>query len=363
MSKSVQPNEQELSKLASLITPREKATPETPAFTPDILERLNYHGITALAENAGHLSRELNALIAPNKALMVANDALKRAELIGLFEAFKSAGLSNCVLFKGGALAYSVYPEPWFRPRSDSDFLIDRQEYAAFSNLLESLGYKKLFSIEGKYISYQSTFSKTLVGKCVMNIDLHWRINNRQCLAKTFTVQNLIADGTTLDSPLQNIKSPCPVDSLLIASLHRLGHHPTQERLIWLYDIHLLAGKLRIIDWNTLCNKAKNKQICAITLDALLTCEHLFSTDIPLNVKQTLGIAQREPSKLFLRRDLPEWRYFLGDLKSLQGWVAKFGFVKENLLPSPNYVRQQMQTRSAVVGYIKRLVRGIRRIT
>ena len=372
---------QELAQLAAIITPRKTTKSHTQGsgiqglsvqdsgvkdFDTDILKQLNYHGITALAANASHLSHDLAAHLAqtaPSNALLVANEALKRAELVRLFESFESAGLSNCVLFKGGALAYSIYPEPWMRPRSDNDCLISRQDYDAFSSLLESNGYKKLFSIEGEYISYQSTFSKPLVGHCVMNIDLHWRINNRQSLAKTFSAQNLLADGTALDRPLQNVKIPCSIDSLLIACLHRLGHHHREERLIWLYDIHLLANSLEKTDWDALCDKAKTKQICAITLDALLNCEYLFSTDIPKNVIQTLSNAHQEPSKLFVQRDLPEWRYILGDLKSLQGVAAKLGFVKENLLPSPTYIRQQMHTRSATIGYIKRLARGIRRIT
>ena len=35
-----------------------------------------------------------------------------------------------------------------------------------------------------------------------------------------------------------------PVNALVLACIHRLAHHQGRDRLVWLYDIHLLAGRL-----------------------------------------------------------------------------------------------------------------------
>lgn len=357
------PSDQELQQFAALIAENRSATPEINLSGQDYLDRLDYHGITVLAEQTNRLPAELSSQIRQRKAMMVANDTLKQNALIELFKAFQAARLFNCVLFKGSALAYSVYPQPWLRPRSDSDCLIDHTDYDAFSKVLESLGYLKLFAIEGKYVSYQSTFTKALAGKSVMNIDLHWRINNRQSLAKAYTAQELLIDGQKLSSLSPEITIPCAVDSLLIASLHRLGHHQSEERLTWLYDIHLLAKNLAEGEWQSLLNKATRKQLCAITLDALQSCEQLFGTYTPNEVKRRLARPHSEPSRFFLQRDLPEWRYFMHDLKALDGVPAKFGLLKENVFPNPDYIRQQMNTRSAALGYLKRFVRGLKRVS
>lgn len=335
----------------------------------NFLQKLDYHGIALLAQQnmtqrQQALPKQITDLLTQRKAMMVANEVLKRRALTELFEAFSQAGLQRIVLFKGAALAYSVYASPWLRPRSDSDCIIDKAELSRFGSVFAELGYQKLFAIEGKHIHYQSTFSKPLAGQTAINIDLHWHINNRKILAKAFNVDQLRQDGQALSGLSDAITAPCAVDSLLIASLHRLGHHIREERLIWLYDIHLLAGVLTEQDWQQLCQKAEDKQLSAITLDALSNCVNLLKTEVPEKVIRALQQAaqQTELSQLFLDRDLPEWKYFWLDLQALPGLWPKTQAIWQNLIPSPTYIRNRMGTRSALVGYCKRLLRGFKRI-
>ena len=361
------PSEEELAYFAGLISagnPNPHNDPPAHLSDPDYyLKRLDYHGITLLAAEYGCLPAELETPIQQRKAMMVANNVLKQSALIELFDAFAMEGLSNGVLFKGSALAYSVYKHPWLRPRTDSDYLIDKADLPAYSDVFRSLGYEKLFALEGDYVSYQSTFSKPLAGDSFMNIDLHWRINNRQSLARTFTVKELKRKGRVLNSLTANITIPNPVDSLLIAALHRLGHHQNEERLTWLNDIHLLASDLDEEQWRNLVSKARQKQLCAITLDALSVCSALLMTEVPEWVVNELSLVQNESSRVFLQRELPEWRYFLADLRAINGWRGKLSLLRENVVPDPDYVRRQMQTNSAIKGYVRRFIRGLRRVT
>ncbi len=361
------PEEHELAHFASLISERQK-NPQLSSVRNTLglqeeayLKKLDYHGITLLADANGNLPKSLDRIITQRKAMTVASSVLKQNALVELFDAFHTAQLP-CVLFKGSALAHTLYPEPWLRPRTDSDVLINQHDFAKFSEVFEQLGYKKLFAIEGQHISYQSTFSKPLAGQSVMDVDLHWRINNRQSLSKVFDVTSLMKDGKTINQLSTNITAPSHVDSLLISSLHRLGHHQTEERLAWLYDIHLLASTLSATDWKTLTSKAVNKKISAITHDALINCQRWLGTNVPESVLGVLMNSKREPSRIFLQRELPEWRYFFADLKSMPSIGAKFGLIRENLLPSPDYVRQQMNTKSALLAYIKRFIRGVKRV-
>ncbi len=331
----------------------------------ELLDKLDYHGITLLALENATLDSEVINLIGPRKAMMVANEALKKNALIELFDAFDKENLNRQVIFKGSALAYSLYPKPWLRPRTDSDCLINENDFSAYEKIFEHLGYQKLFAVEGKLISYQSTFSKNLAGNSMVNIDLHWRINNRQILAKTYTVDELILDGKNLSLDDSQITIPSNVDSLLISCIHRLGHHHTEERLTWLNDINLLANTLSANEWQSLLEKASSKQISAITLDALALCVELFNTSFPHEIKDKLLelSQQKELSQIFLKRNLPEWKYFYYEIKALKNWNTRLLLINENIFPSPSYVRQQMQTKSTILAYIKRFWRGLKRVT
>lgn len=364
MKHPLRPVNSELAYFASLIS--DAVEGERPAgLTPvEFLRRLDFHGITLLAHQNGRIPQDVLPMLAGRKAMMVANEALKRQAMIELFDAFASAGLHRSILFKGGALAYCVYTEPWLRPRSDIDLLIEQEQHPAFADVLFELGYQKLFAMEGELVSYQHTYSKRLAGQSVMNVDVHWRINNRQVLANSYHLQELLDSASGLEALSNSIRVPHHIDSLLIASLHRLGHHNKEERLTWLHDVHQICNKLSDQDWDLLCQKARAKKLSGITLDALNYAERFFATPVPSRCMQSLRKAaeSREASQVFLQRDLPEWRYFLADLNALSKFSDKVKLISENVLPSKHYVRQQMGSRSALFAYLKRAWRGIRRI-
>lgn len=365
------PTNEELTAIASLISDNQNTKGlentylnEQKLSEDQLLGLLDYHGVTMLADYFNNLPTALKPLITQRKAMMAANDELKKQQLIALFDAFAEANLHQSILFKGSALAYTLYAKPWHRPRSDSDILINPNQRKAFEDVFKQLGYKKQFAIEGNYVSYQHTFSKHLAGQSAINIDLHWRINNRQILAKSFNVSELIDHGQLLNELSPKIKTPSHVDSILISSLHRLGHHQHEERLTWLYDIHLLAASLSQAEWQHLLEKAQQKQLSGITIDALNLCKKVLDTVIPDEISQQMSHSATKPeaSQLFLRRDLPERTLFWNDLKALPSITAKLSYLFETLVPNPEYIRQQMGTKYAAWGYLKRLVRGIKRV-
>ena len=373
MITSETPEQKELRYLASLIRPvkndnsiinTESVNKPNGLDDSNIVERMDHHGITLLALRANTLSESVTKSLQSRKAMMAANTTLKTNTLINVFNRFNKAGLQKCILFKGMALAHTHYPEPWLRPCSDSDCLIAPSERKKFDNAFQKLKFEKLFAIEGELLSYQSSYARLLTGKTALNIDLHWRINNRQILAKTYDLSELSERATSIESLGHSVLLPSAVDSIIIACLHRLGHHANDERLIWLYDIHLLANSLNEGDWNELCLLCKDKQLAAITLDALKICNDLLGTEIPSQVEQSLKeLARRkEASKLFLQRQLSEWRIFTQDLKALDGIALKLQLIGEHLFPSSDYIREQMGTDNLFFGYTQRFFRGLKRI-
>ncbi|GAA6138441.1 hypothetical protein NBRC116583_21880 [Arenicella sp. 4NH20-0111] len=332
------------------------------------LKELDYHGITALIchrQLPSHvrISDELKSTLKKRTPLMVANESLRNRELEVLFSALDRAKLTNFIVFKGGALAHTIYEHSWDRARTDTDILIDQAELTLFSAVVEKLGYSRLFAIKGNYVSYQCTFGKNLIGSATINIDVHWRISNRQTLANAYSLADLTLEGQQLTNFLTNPIIPSFVDSLLIACLHRLGHHHTEERLTWLYDIHLLSAKLNPEDWKVFVRKAQLKQLTSISLNALDTAISYFSTSIPHQVLEELNInaAKYEPSRIFLNRKASALSLFISDVKAVKGLNGKLGFIFETFFPSPDYVRKKMRTKSTVKAYGLRATQGIKR--
>jgi len=369
MITSETPEKEELRYIASLLCPPEKANKiiNKPEGLNDnnLLSRLDHHGVTMLMLENNRLSSEISNSLEPRKAMMVANSDLKTRGLNKLLKNFNDAGLRKCILFKGAALAHTYYPQPWLRPSTDSDCLISPEDRTKYESILTGqLEFKKLFAIEGELVSYQSTYVRKLTKNTNLILDLHWRVNNRQTLAKTYTINELSERGTTTSKLNHAVIIPSAVDCILLSCIHRLGHHANDERLIWLYDIHILVNSLDEDSWEELCLLCDDKQIAAITLDALLVCEDLLETYIPENSKTSLiELSQRdEPSKLVLQRNVSEWQLFKQDLESLDNIQLKAQLLKENLFPSSDYIRQSMKTDNLAKGHSKRLIRGLKRV-
>lgn len=355
------PKPHELNNLASLIRGIGNNASHDIDDASVTLERLDYHGISALI-NGAHLSNSaLKAELSQRKPLLAANEALKHKELLSLFNAFQAAGLKKHVIFKGTALAYSCYEKPWHRPRSDTDIFISRKELDLFTLVFEDQGYQKLFATSGEYVSYQATFGKHLTANTALNLDVHWRISNRQCLTHTFTVDDLLLDGVTLETFDHAAIIPSAVNSLLICCLHRLGHHNNEERLAWLYDIHLLASRLNTDDWATFIASAKDRKLAKICADGLACSVTYLQTAIPDQVIKDLNdlSVKNQPSKALLERGLPAWKLLLIDLKAIPTLSNKFKFLFEMAFPPPDYARTKMNTNSLFKAYLIRAWRGI----
>ncbi len=368
-TRQLRPQVEELKHYGALVLAGENEQ-ISPPLELDQLDTLDYHGITLLVKNCirdNDVPSPLSITLKQRRALAISNEALLKQALAQTFDACAKAGLKRFVVFKGTALAYSVYPKAWLRPRSDCDLLINSKDLNAFKQMFEKLGFSQQFGISGNYVSYQQTFNRPLVGDSTLNIDLHWRISNRQCLANTYEVEDILLTSQSLTEIHSSANIPSAIDSLLIACLHRLGHHASEERIAWLYDIHLLAQSLNTSEWHTLTERAQSKQLCSITIDALRLCTQVFATRVPNKVietlQQTISNAALEPSQFLLQRDLPQWRYFLHDVKSIHSLRAKFAFVRETMLPSHDYLRQKTGTQWLVIAYFKRFKQGIRRLS
>jgi len=362
---------EKLNDIAACIRGDEKVSHLFSKYKEETLPLLEHHGLGTLIyenqnlkENSANIEATIIKEAKASIAMAVANESLKFSEFTKIVDSLTDAGLDDFVIFKGWALAYSVYEKPWFRPRTDIDILVEHSEVIAYHELLIANGFKREFAIEGDLISYQSGYSKPLSQYSTIYIDLHWRVSNRQCIASAFDVKEIIRNATQIKGGIPNFKTPSKADSILLACQHRLGHHHREERLIWLYDIHLLAESFDDIEWSDFLKKTKKLKLAHLSYDALNSSEALFSTEVPRNVIEALTLQKKEyePSALFLNRSLSNWQILKSDVSALDGLLKKCSFIKQTAFPSQEYIKEKMATKSAFWGYLKRAYLGFYRM-
>jgi hypothetical protein len=284
-------------------------------------------------------------------------DELHVRELNRVLAALETAGVRPLV-FKGAALAHSLYPESWLRPRLDADILIPERARAAAFDTLERLGYDRSVLIDGALVMAQAPFGRVDDRGQEHALDVHWRVANPQLLATVLTYDDLERRAATLVVRGQTMRVPCAVDALLLACVHRAAHHAASNELLWLYDIHLLASGMHADDWRSLQARAGRLGVAAICSDGLRQAADRFGT--PMSMAPAVSPTGGEPSAVYLRKELGRLERLALDLQAIP-FRARWRLVREHVLPSRRFMRQRYgRQHDAVlpVLYLRRVVSG-----
>jgi hypothetical protein len=205
--------------------------------------------------------------------------------------------------------------------------------------------------VSGDFISYQSSFTQIEAGGARHSLDLHWRINNSQLLARLFTYEELQARAQALPELSPHAFAAGSVDSLLLACLHRSGHkqapyyvddvaYYSGDRLIWFYDIHLLAQKLTPDEWHEFMDRATQKGLRAVCLEGLGLAQARFGTPLASEVIEALARPGHPESSAHYLESSAAQRLWL-DFRAIDGWQGKLGFMSELLFPPASYMHQK----------------------
>jgi hypothetical protein len=294
----------------------------------------------------------------------LAADLVREHELRRLIEALESGGVRT-LLMKGVDLAYSSYSRPDLRPRTDSDLLVGPEARSRAGAILESLGYERVPQTGGHLLMYQEPFRLLREGRVAHIVDLHWRAFNPQRYGSTFGFHEL--DGAAEPRPALSggARGLGRVHALALASVHRVAHHFDHDRLIWLYDVRVIASMMTPADWKAFLALAESKGIqaaCARTLDA---ARQAFNAAVPDHVLNRLRAAgERREEAAFLDPHAPHVRRVLSDFRHTGGWGERVSLARQHLFPPARYMRTVYAPSSAAplwLLYIRRIVRGSRR--
>ena len=295
-----------------------------------------------------------------------AAEVLRCRELTRAVSGLRAAGVEALVL-KGAALAHTLYPAPHLRPSVDIDLLVRTEDRSAAAMALEALGYTRRNAIARDAVHAQATYERT--AGSVGAIDLHWSISNRPLFAETLTFDELASEAVPVPGFGGGVRTPGPVHALLLACVHRVAHHGDPDRLIWLYDIKLLAAALSPEDWRRFASLAARKRIAAVCRHglamtaALLGCGEGASAAI--EVLDQLARTQREPSAVYIGGIGGDLRLFALDLYAARGPRAKADLVASHLFPDARYMRLAFGATTSpalAAAYIRRAARGLWRL-
>jgi hypothetical protein len=253
------------------------------------------------------------------------------------------------VLFKGAHLAYGVYPSPHYRPRVDTDLLIDESDRDRVKRSLERVGYLPAARVTGEVAFGQCQYWRTDRSGAAHTIDVHWRVANPKAFGDRVTYDDLRRTAVPVPQLGAHALAPSAVFALVIACLHRTAHHGNALRLIWLYDIHLLASRLSGHEWATLVEIATDRGVAPVVAAGLDQARETLATSVPRDILDRLRSAAGGTDAdvlAFLDRPPSQMWIAWSDLRRTHSWRARVRFVREHLFPSPSYVQERYQSRS-----------------
>ena len=349
------------------------------AFISRLLHLSDIHGIEPLIFAALEHQPQRNPTIdtirdrlKPKVQAQAVTELTKKVAIRTILERFAQAQIP-VVILKGAALGYSLYPEPYLRPRGDLDLLVSETDREAADTLLIANGYQRLDAIR-EAGSFQITYQQTQTTHPTDPIDLHWKLNDHRLFADLLPPEQLLQASEPAPSLSPHARTLCRVHAMLHACMHRAANFTTHyhvagedivnpDRLIWLYDIHLLAQAFTDTDWEQFCDFARANQLRAVCRDALLATQRALTIQIPDPALRRLAApGPTEPSAAYLRTGLT--RKLLTDIKAQPNWQARIRLAASYALPPEEFMRRKYdkQTWPLPALYLLHLGRGIRKL-
>ena len=197
---------------------------------------------------------------------------------------------------------------------------------------------------------------------------VYWRLNNNWRIAGAIDFETLRASREPLEKLCAGAWRPAHWANLLIACVHRAAHlnevaytlsgvdKMEADLILWLYDIHLLSGKMSERDWQEICEHAEASRLCVVVGDALSKTAELFRSPIPVSVFERLNAAEQQVSLDQMARQAT------GEITSLwavPGIVRKCRFLLEQLFPAASYMKERYPGEWLAWAYAKRIGSGL----
>lgn len=349
--------------------PEEVAPPTDPDYQADWVSVALHHRMLPLVARALRAGDRLSewpdglrsALVqAAREATLV--EPFRAEEIRRVVAALVAAGVRP-LLIKGAALAYTHYPDPALRPRCDTDLLVDAAARSLVERVMRESGYAAVPGIAGRRVTYQAQYQQIDDRGVRHAWDVHWKITNTQLFADVLRYEELQSRARPVPALGDAARAPGDLDALLLACIHRVAHHNDDRDLLWLYDIHLIAGAMSLDGFDTLEQLAAQKRLRAVCARGLSLARDRFGTEVPAALLGRMTGADREASAQFVGGRMRRVDVLIADLRALPGWRARLELLREHLLPPASYMleRYALSSRALLPAlYAHRILAGAR---
>lgn len=247
---------------------------------------------------------------------------------------------------KGTALAYSIYPSPDLRPRTDVDLLIDEHDLEAVRVGFQSIGFRETVSVIRQHMFYRVDANRIM-----QSYDVHLDITNNATTAGVLQYAEL--RERAMQIPALGALAPSLEDALLYACVHRVVHHHDVDRLIWLYDIHLLYDA---VDRELFWRRVTERRVVTICRHSIALARESFGGEVP----DMPPAVPNEPSAVFLDSGRSRAALLAGDLASLPSWRQRLQVIRTLVFPPVEYMEQAFEVRTRALLPFFYLWRGLR---
>jgi hypothetical protein len=323
------------------------------------------HGVTPLVyaalRDSGLLARQpedlRRALARAAKEAALLED-VRRCDASRVLDALAAERIA-AVVFKGGALAYTHYPEPWMRPHVDVDFWVHERDADRAGAVLERLDYMRTARPTGQHVTHQSTYVAT-IGGVQTAYDVHSRFADPEAFAGVLTFDEALASSVPLQALGAHARALGPMHALAISCVHRVAHHHDDDHLLRVVDVDRLARRLSSDEWRCFAEFAAARGIRAVCRRGLELAVTRLATPVPDEVTAALSESSgQEPTAVFIggARKVDILR---SDLRSLH-WRARLRLLREHLFPPAAYMLAVNPSAARGVLpflYIRRIMRG-----
>lgn len=212
----------------------------------------------------------------------VADATLHNRELDDVLAALAATGVTPA-LYKGAALAHTVYPDPTCRPMGDLDLWLTTEDLPRAQTALEAIGYVQGFR-EHRPPAIQATRQGQiqLCGRAGRGlVELHWGVFPGEWLYRTASIE----DGAVWSrlQPIQvrgqSVLTLAPEDAIIQLAVHlAVNHQMGHPRLRGMMDIVLVA-RHQPVDWLTLAARARGWRVATATWLVLALAADMLALD------------------------------------------------------------------------------------
>jgi hypothetical protein len=332
----------------------------TDSDTAQLIESIEQNGLAPLVY-ARPSDWPIRASLRGVAIRAAAGETSRLSDVRGVLGAFETNGI-RVLIIKGTGLAYDIYPSPELRPRGDTDLLIAESDLDSVRRIMHALGYTSPLTSGDTLAVRQQSFTRS--GHVY---DVHWDVANSPVVRDALRFAELLGRAIPVPRIAPNALAPSHVDALLLACIHRAVHHHDIERLIWLYDIHLLREAMSADQHVCFWRLAAERRVVAICERSIELADEWFAAAPHDRASDWLSESDRtrdEPSAAFLDHGRMRGAAFGADLKALS-WRGRLRRLRELAFPPIGFMRQSFPsapTAALPALYMWRGARGVLRL-